>query len=116
MKKYNNKILTQLMRSLQLLAIVTGLFSYIPFYLLRDESFLVRGTPYFAGDVVIFTISLIIFPSCFFVWRAVYRQFKKDKTILGFEPDKRGVEVIVETIFMAIITALCFYFTDIYFR
>jgi len=98
----DHKIRSASKRGLRVLAIATGVMAYLPIALIIKESYLVPGSSDFSKDIILFSGSILIIVVILFVWRAIYKQFRKDRTRLGFESDKNGViltlEIIVETV------------------
>jgi hypothetical protein len=78
------------------LGFITGLFLYVPFYLLSyiDST----DKEYFGNDLTVLFLSIFIILIVGFIWFRIYKQFKKDKTKLGFPPEKKGTTLILTVI------------------
>lgn len=111
MEKYNNRTIGR-SSALRGLAVISGLLAYLPVYLLFSKEYLTPGDRYFAKDIVLFIASVTIVVACLFIWKAIYKQFKNDKTRLGFAPDKSGVALTVEIIIEAILALFLLHFSS----
>ncbi len=81
-------------RTIHLFALITGIIILVPILLLLDESYMIVGSQFFGEDLLVFIFFVALTFITLYAWFRIYLQFKKDKTKLGFEPDKSGISVI----------------------
>ncbi len=112
MEEYTQKVTNKRAPALRWLAIITGLMVYLPIYLAFSKDYLVRGSSDYVKDLILFIVSIIIVLASLFAWRAIYKQFKKDRTLLGFSPDKNGFNLAVEIVIEATVSFLAIYLSS----
>src|SRR6185503_6437450 len=112
MEQYKQKVTSNRALALRWLAIITGLMVYLPVYLALSKDYLVRGSPDYIKDLILFVVSVIMVLISLFIWRAIYKQFKKDRTLLGFSPDKNGASLVTEILIEAVVSFLAIYLSS----
>ncbi len=92
--------------AIHLLGFITGGIGYLCFYLVFSDGYLNFKDRYFAKDLIMFLISVGILCLIGFLWVKIYKQFRKDKTKLGFSPDKKWSSVVLLALFEIFIVIL----------
>jgi heme/copper-type cytochrome/quinol oxidase subunit 2 len=86
--------------AIESLGFLTGAMFCLPIYMIIDSSYLsLKGNEQdFANNLIWFIFSLLLLSFVMFIWFLIYKQFKKDKTKLGYASDKKGIAVVVTAI------------------
>src|SRR4051812_23023609 len=81
-----------------ILSLATGTFIY-GFYRVAAEP-LVSGVPWW-GKYPALSVLLLLFIACLFIWRKIVKQFKLDRTSLGFSPTANGNVILITYLVVA---------------
>lgn len=110
---YNmEKYVGQAIKGLRLFLVTTSAMIYFPFYLLVKDQYLVLGRSEFVGDLILFITSIVLAIISLYIWYRIYKQFKKDRTRLGFAEDKNGVMLMIQLLIEAGIVIAIIHFTS----
>lgn len=112
MEQSSNRTVNARSSALKILAIISGILTYIPVYLFISKDYLIPGDRYFINDMFLFIVSVAVVVVCLFTWKAIHKQFKNDKTRLGFALDKSGTSLTIEIIIEAVVTFLIIHFSS----
>ncbi|PCI29564.1 hypothetical protein COB55_01955 [Candidatus Wolfebacteria bacterium] len=85
-------------------SIITGSMIYMSLFLIFDSGYVVRGSVDFVEDVILLVVSLFVVSVALFFWRKIFKQFKKDRTKLGFGRDSNGFYIGLAILSEALIT------------